>query len=182
MAIETWAFDKSHSGIEFWVRHLMVSKVRGRFTRWDGQVELDAEDPRRSSVEVRIDASSIETGDAKRDAHLRSPDFFDAAKFPELVFKSRRVEPDGRGRYRVTGDLTLRDVTREVTLEVEDLGRVRDMRGGERAGFSAKTAIDRKQFGLGWNVVLETGGVLVGDQINIELELELQKAAAQKAA
>jgi polyisoprenoid-binding protein YceI len=153
---------------------MVISKVHGRFTKWNGTVVLDDSDLSKSSVEVSIDAASIETHEAKRDAHLRSPDFFDVEKFPTLVFKSKKVTESGGG-LAVRGDLTLHGVTKEVLLEVESLGRTKDPWGGERAGFSAKASIDRKEFGLGWNQVLEAGGVLVGEKIEITLEIEAVK-------
>jgi polyisoprenoid-binding protein YceI len=153
---------------------MVISKVHGRFTKWNGTVVIDDGDVSKSSVDVTIDASSVETHEAKRDAHLRSPDFFDVEKFPTLAFKSKRVTESGGG-LAVRGDLTIHGVTKEVLLEVESLGRTKDPWGGERAGFSAKTSIDRKEFGLGWNQVLEAGGVLVGEKIEITLEIEAVK-------
>jgi len=131
---------------------------------------------------VTIDASSIDTGTAQRDDHLRSADFFDVERFPELRFHGKRIEQAGRDHYRVLGDLTIRDVTREVTLDVEYGGRAKDPWGNERAGFLAKASIDRKDFGLQWNQVLEAGGLLVGDRVDIELEVQAVKAAAAQAA
>jgi len=151
-----WSFDPAHSSIGFSVRHLMISKVRGHFNKWEGTFDYDEADPTKSKLSVRIDAASIDTREEKRDAHLRSPDFFDAAKYPALTFESARIERDGDD-YVVTGNLTIRDVTRAVQLKVESLGRTKDPWGGERAGFSASTSINRKDFGLSWNVALETG-------------------------
>jgi len=178
MATRTWNLDPSHSAIRFTVRHLMISKVHGQFTGWTGAVELDEADPSRSSVTVDIDAASINTNEEKRDAHLRSADFFDVEKFPKLTFASTRVLTKGGKITQVVGDLTIHGTTREVTLEVEDVGRTRDPWGGERAGFEASTKISRKDFGLEWNVALEAGGVLVGDKIDITLEIE---AVAEQA-
>src|SRR6266542_5339930 len=152
-----WDIDTSHSAIHFWARHMVISKVHGRFARWSGAIELDEQDTSRSSVEVRIDAASIDTQVADRDAHLRSPDFLDAASHPEIVFRSTRVQQAGAG-WRVVGELTLHGVTREVALEAEFAGTGKDPWGNERAGFSAKAAIDRREFGLVWNAALETGG------------------------
>ena len=177
-----WSFDPSHSSIGFTVRHLMISKVRGHFGTWSGTFDYDAEDPTRSRLDVRIDAASIATRDDKRDAHLRSPDFFDVEKYPELTFASTRIERDGGDDYVVTGDLTIHGVTRSVQLKVEGLGRTRDPWGGERVGFSASTTINRKDFGLHWNVALETGGVLVGEKVEIGIEIEAVRAAAQQVA
>jgi len=160
----------------------VVSKVRGRFGKHSGTITLDDADITRSSVEVSIDASSIDTGVADRDTHLRSPDFFDVEKFPELHFGSKRIEQVEDARYRVVGDLTIRGVIREVALDVEYGGRGKDPWGNERVGFVAKTSIDRKEFGLTWNQLLETGGILVGDRVDIELDIQAVRAAAQSAA
>ena len=176
-----WSFDPAHSSIGFSVRHLMISKVRGHFNKWEGTFDYDEADPTKSKLSVRIDAASIDTREEKRDAHLRSPDFFDAAKYPALTFESTRIERDGDD-YVVTGNLTIRDVTRAVQLKVESLGRTKDPWGGERAGFSASTSINRKDFGLHWNVALETGGVVVGEKIEIGIEIEAVRAAEQKVA
>ncbi len=169
--------DTSHSAIHFSVRHMMFARVRGKFDRWSTDLALDLQDLTRSRVEARIEAASIDTGVADRDNHLRSADFLDVEKFPEIHFKSTAVEKSRNG-YRVTGDLTIRDVTRAVTLDLESLGGGRDPWGNERQGFAAKGAINRKDFGLGWNQALETGGVLVGEEIKIEIETEVVVADA----
>lgn len=182
MTTNIWNIDAAHSGVNFSIRHMVVSKVRGRFGKYTGTVHLDDHDLTQSVVEATIDASSIETGTAQRDAHLRSPDFFDTERFPELRFRSTRIEKIEDARYRVTGELTIRDVTREVSIEVEYGGRAKDPWGNERIGFVAKTALDRKDFGLGWNQLLETGGVLVGDRVDIDLEVQAVKAAGVRAA
>jgi polyisoprenoid-binding protein YceI len=182
MSTKTWSIDAAHSGINFAIRHMVVSKVRGRFTKFAGTASIDDADLTRSSVEATIDASSIDTSTPQRDTHLRSPDFFDVERFPELRFRSTRIEKVADERYRVIGGLTIRDVTREVTLDVEYAGRGKDPWGNERLAFAAKTAIDRKDFGLGWNQVLEAGGVLVGDRVEIELDVQVVKAAASRAA
>jgi len=182
MSTSTWQFDSTHSSIGFWVRHLMVSKVRGAFSRWTGEIDLDDEDLSRSRFTVRIDAASIDTREDKRDAHLRSADFLDVEDHPEIVFTSKQVTDLGEGALRVTGDLTIRGVTREVDLDVELGGRVRDPWGGERIGFTASAGINRKEFGLHWNVALEAGGVVVGDKIQIAIEVELVRQAAAAAA
>jgi len=182
MEQKTWNIDSTHSGVHFSVRHLVVAKVRGRFASFSGKVELDEADLTRSRVEVAIDAASIDTGVADRDKHLRSPDFFDVESFPKLTFKSSRIESNGKGRYRVYGDLTIRDVTREVGLDVEYGGRAKDPWGNERAAFAATTSLERSDFGLKWNQALEAGGVLVGERIDIELEIEVVKAAGVQAA
>lgn len=182
MAIEKWEIDSSHSGIHFSVRHMVVAKVRGQFARWTGTVLAEDGDLSRGTVEVVIDASSIDTGVADRDKHLKSADFFDVERFPELTFKGRGARKLTQTDLRLTGDLTIRGVTREVELEVEYAGTTRDPWGNERAGFTAKTAIDRKDFGLTWNQVLEAGGVMVSDKVTIEIEVEAVKQVAAKAA
>jgi len=182
MTTTRWNIDATHSGINFSIRHMVVSKVRGRFAKYSGTLDIDDTDLTRSVVDVTIDASSIDTGTAQRDEHLRSPDFFDVAKFPELRFHSRRIEKLDEERYRIAGELTIRDVTREVNLDVEYGGRGKDPWGNQRMGFTAKTSIDRKEFGLKWNQLLEAGGVLVGDRVDIDLEVQAVKAAAAQAA
>lgn len=182
MTTNTWNIDATHSGVHFSVRHMVFAKVRGRFGAFSGTVELDDEDLTRSSVAVEIDAASIDTGVADRDQHLRSADFLDAEHFPKLRFVSRKIEKQGTSGYRATGELTIRDVTREVTLDVQYGGRAKDPWGHERAGFTATTTLERGDFGLKWNQVLEAGGVLVGERIDVELEIELVKAASSRAA
>jgi polyisoprenoid-binding protein YceI len=182
MALSTWNIDPSHSSLGFSVRHMVVSKTRGRFTKWSGQIRFDPDEPQASSVEVTIDPASIDTADAQRDAHLRSADFFNVAEYPVASFRSTRVEESGADRYLVTGDLTVHGVTRPVALETTYEGSGRDPWGGERAGFTASAAIDRKDFGLTWNKALETGGLLVGDKVELILEVEAVKQAEQKAA
>ncbi|HET6281384.1 MAG TPA: YceI family protein [Polyangia bacterium] len=184
MTTSNWNIDAVHSGINFSIRHMVVSKVRGRFAKYTGAVSLDDGDLAGSTVEATIDVASIDTGTPQRDAHLRSADFFDVEKFPEIRFRSRRIEKVDvdDGRYRVIGDLTIRDVTREVSLDVEYGGRAKDPWGNERAGFVAKAAVDRKDFGLKWNQALEAGGVLVGDRVEIEIEVQAVKTAAAQAA
>jgi polyisoprenoid-binding protein YceI len=177
-----WNIDAVHSGINFSIRHMVVSKVRGRFARYSGTVHLDDRDLSRSLVEATIEASSIDTGTPQRDDHLRSPDFLDAQKFPELRFKSTQIEKLDDAHFRVLGELTIRDVTREVSLDVAYGGRAKDPWGNERIGFVATTSLDRKDFGLGWNQALEAGGVLVGDRVDIEIEVQAVKAAASQAA
>jgi len=182
MAQSKWNIDLSHSGVNFSIRHMVISKVRGRFTKFTGVLTFDDEDITRSVVEATIDASSIDTGVEQRDAHLRSADFFDVEKYPELRFRSTRIEKLDDDRFRVVGQLTIRDVTREVALDIEGGGRAKDLWGNERTGFVAKTALDRKDFGLKWNQALEAGGVLVGDRVDIELDVQAVKAAATQAA
>src|SRR5262245_19343223 len=177
-----WNIDPAHSGINFSVRHMVVSKVRGHFGKFSGALAIDDADLTRSNVDVTIDASSIDTGTAQRDAHLRSPDFLDVERYPEIRFLSTRLHKLGDDLYHVAGELTIRGVTRQVILDVELGGRAKDPWGNERIGFSAKTSIDRKDYGLAWNQVLEAGGVLVGDRVDVELEVEAVPAAAAKAA
>ncbi len=181
MANNPWDIDVTHSAIHFWVRHMIISKVHGRFAKWTGSIELDEQDLTRSTVDVRIDAASIDTQVADRDTHLKSADFLDVAKYPELTFKSKRIEKAGGG-YRVIGDLGLHGVTREVTLEAEFAGIGKDPWGNQRAGFSAKASLDRRDYGLVWNAALETGGVLVGEKVEITIELEAVKRAAASVA
>ncbi len=177
-----WTLDPTHSSIEFSVRHMVFAKVRGRFDAWRGTLELDAGDPTRARVAVEIDATSIGTGVADRDAHLRSADFFDVERFPALRFEATRIEPVGKGRSRLHGELTIRDATRPVVLEVEHGGEAIDPWGNRRVAFSARTSLDRRDFGLTWNQVLEAGGVLVGERIDVELEVQAIAAAREQAA
>lgn len=182
MATKTWNIDTVHSGIHFSVRHMVFAKVRGRFASWTGSLTLDPEDLTRASVTAEIDASSIDTGVADRDGHLRTPDFLDVERFPKLRFASTRVEKVGGDRYRIHGNLTIRDVTREVVLDAEYGGTAQDPWGNQRAAFTASTAIERGDYGLKWNQLLEAGGVLVGERIDIELEVQAVQAAATQAA
>ncbi len=178
---QQWAFDVVHSSVNFTVRHLVVSKVRGRFTKWEGVLEMDEKDPSGGRVEVVIDAGSIDTGVAQRDGHLKSPDFFDVERFPAIAFKSTRVEKAGAGALKVTGDLTMHGVTRPVVLDVEYAGTAKDPWGGLRAGFSARASLNRKEFGLTYNQLLETGGVAVGETVEIGIEAEMVQQAAALA-
>lgn len=171
----TWKIDPAHSQVQFSVRHMMISNVRGRFEDFTGAVEFDEEDPARSSVEVQIEAASINTKEPQRDTHLRSPDFLDAENFPQLRYKSRRVEMMDASHGRIIGDLTIRGLAREVVLDVEYAGKAKSPWGTVSAGFSATAKLSRKDWGLIWNSPLETGGFLVGDQVNISIELELIK-------
>ena len=183
MSVSKWDFDLSHSSIGFHIRHLMVSKVHGRFTSWNGILELDESDLTKSRFEVTIDPASIDTKEEKRDAHLRSPDFFDVEKYPAITFKSTRIEKDGDDGFKVTGDITIHGITKEIVLDVEGSGEtVKDPWGGTRTGFSAKTKLNRKDFGLHWNLALEAGGFVVGDKLDVSIEIEAIKAAAAVAA
>ncbi len=171
----SWYIDPAHSQIQFSVRHMMISNVRGRFEAFSGTVDVDEADPTRSTVNVQIEGASINTREAQRDAHLRSPDFLNAEAYPYLVFKSKGFERLDRTHGRLIGDLTVRDVTREVVLDVEYNGQARSPWGTVSAGFSAQAKIDRKDWGLNWNTALETGGLLVGDEVSISIDLELVK-------
>lgn len=182
MTQETWQIDSAHSGIHFSVRHLVIAKVRGQFSRWNGSLSVPDGDFRRATAEITIDASSIDTGVADRDAHLKSADFFDVETYPEITFRSRRIEDLGGDGLRLVGDLTLHGVTREVALDVESAGQAKDPWGNVRAGFAAKTSVDRKDFGLTWNQALEAGGVMVGETVEIEIEVEAVQQAAEQVA
>lgn len=171
----TWAIDAGHSNVEFAVKHLMIATVKGRFAAVSGTVQLDEQEPERSEVAVTIEAASIDTRQPDRDAHLRSADFFDAEHHLAITFKSSRVTREGDGEFRIDGDLSIRGVTRPVTLRATEEGRGRDPWGGERLGFSAAAKINRRDFGLTWNQLLETGGFAVGDEVKITLDVELVK-------
>lgn len=175
-AVTTWAIDPAHTTVEFAVRHLMIATVKGRFTGVSGTVRNDESDPTQSAVEIAIDTASIDTREPQRDAHLRSADFFDVERFPTMTFRSTRLERVRADGFTLVGDLTIRGVTRQVTLEVSAEGRARDPWGGERAGFSATARIKRSDFGLTWNQVLESGGLMVSDDVTITVDVELVKA------
>jgi polyisoprenoid-binding protein YceI len=167
----TWALDPAHTVVTFTARHLMVTKVRGRFPLAAGTVTI-AENPLDSSVEATVDVARVDSGDAGRDEHLRSADFFDAEHHPTVSFRSTRVEDAADGTYRLTGDLTIKDVTRPVTLDLEYLGTISSPWDDQRAGFSATTEVSRKEWGLEWNVALEAGGVVVGDKVRLSIDTE----------
>ena len=171
----TWAIDPAHSHVEFGVRHLMISTVKGRFADVQGTVVGSDDSFRDAVVDITIGVASIDTRQADRDTHLRSADFFEVEKFPAMTFKSTRVEPKGDDEFRVAGQLTIRGITKEVSLDVTSEGRGKDPWGGERAGFSATAKINRRDFGLTWNQVLEAGGFAVGDEIKISIDVELVK-------
>lgn len=176
LSAETWNIDADHSAIGFKIRHMMVSNVKGSFPAFSGTVQIDDKDITRSKVEVRIETASITTNISKRDEHLRGADFFDVAKYPLMTYVSTKVEKAGQGRLRVVGNLTLHGITREVILEVEGpTAAFKDPWGNIRRGASATAKLNRKDFGLNWNAVIESGGVLVGDEVSIELELEMIK-------
>lgn len=186
MAITTrWQLDPAHTTVELSVKHMMFTTVRGRFRAVSGVIELNEEDPDASHVRVEIDAASIDTGADARDTHLRSADFLDVERHPKLVFESKRVSgaafQEGR-RFDVVGDLTIRGVATEVTLEAAYQGAGKDPWGGERAGFSASTELDRRDWGLGWNQALETGGILVGNTVKVEIDVQAVKQQQAEAA
>lgn len=168
----TWEIDPTHTNIEFAVKHMMVSTVKGRFRDFEGSIAIDEQDPRNSSVNFSVNAASVDTGLDQRDEHLRSDDFFNAERFPRLNFTSKRVEKVDDDNWKIAGDLTIRDVTREVVLDTEFEGQGPDAFGGYRAGFIATTQINRKDFGLNWNAMIEAGGVAVSDKVKISLNVE----------
>jgi polyisoprenoid-binding protein YceI len=169
----TWTLDPPHSNVQFSVRHMMLSNVRGEFTKVSGTVEGDPGAPAAATISATIDAASINTREPKRDEHLKSADFLDVAKFPTITFKSKRIEPAGSGKFKVTGDLTLHGVTKEVVLDVSDLTPpVKDPMGKTRAGATASTKIDRKDFGINWSKAMDNGGLVVGNDIAITIDVE----------
>ena len=173
---DTWQIDPAHTNVEFTVRHMMISNVKGQFQKTSGTITANGTDPASAKIDVTIDASSVDTRVERRDAHLKSPDFLDVAKFPTITFKSTKVEADGPGKWKVTGDLTIHGVTKPVVLEVEGSGEpIHDPMGNTRAGASATMKIKRSDFGLIWNKALETGGVLVGDEVAISIDVEAVK-------
>ena len=169
----TWQIDSAHSNIYFTARHMMISKVRGQFETFSGTVNFDPENPANTTVDVEIDVTSVNTKDEQRDGHLKSPDFFDAENHPVATFKSTKVVQEAEDEGKLYGELTVRGVTKEVVLDVEYAGIAKSPWGTTSAGFSASTTLNRKDFGLNWNQALETGGVLVGEKIKLEIELEL---------
>lgn len=172
----SWQIDPAHTQVWFSVKHMMFATVKGQFPGVAGELTLDGQDPAASKIEVQLDAASIDTRNEQRDAHLRSGDFFDVETYPQLTFVSRNVESLGGTKYRITGDLTIRGVTREVVLDAEETGRGTDPWGQEKLGFTATTSIDRKDFGLTWNQALEAGGVLVSDQVRISIDGQAARA------
>lgn len=172
LTTETYAIDPAHSGVEFSVRHLMISKVRGRFSGVSGTVEVPAGASVPASVGAEIDVASVDTREAQRDAHLKSADFFHAEEFPTMRFTSTKIESKGGDRLEIAGNLEIRGTTHPVTLDGAFEGRAKDPWGNDRIAFSGSTRINRKDFGLGWNQALETGGVVVGETVDITLEIE----------
>ena len=172
-----WNIDAPHSSVGFSVRHLVVSKTTGHFTAFSGTVSFDGQNVAGGSAEWTIQVASVDTDDQKRDDHLRGADFFDAEKFPAMTFKSTKVIPGEDGSFQLVGDLTIKGMIREVTFDCEFNGVISDPWGGTRAGFSAGAKIDRQDFGMTWNKALDTGGVVVGNTVNIMIEVELVKAS-----
>ncbi len=177
----TWQVDTAHTHIGFVARHMMITKVRGEFSKYDIEVDYNEDNPALSSVSATIYTDSVNTRDERRDGHLRSADFFDAANHPAMTFRSTRVEALPNGHGRLIGDLTIRGVTREVVLDVDYNGQAKSPWGTTSAGFTASTKINRKDWGLNWNVALETGGLLVGDEVKIDIELEIVKQPEAEA-
>jgi polyisoprenoid-binding protein YceI len=169
-----WKLDPSHTLVEFSAKHLMITTVKGRFTDVEGTIYTDERNPEKSSVEATLNAATIDTRTEQRDQHLRSADFLHVEKFPQIKFRSTRIEGE-KEHFKLTGDLTIRDVTRPVTLDVSYEGRTKDPWGGERVGFSASGKIDRRDFGLLWNQALETGGLVVGNDVKISIDVEAVK-------
>jgi polyisoprenoid-binding protein YceI len=169
----TWTIDAAHTQIQFKIKHLMISTVTGTLNKFEGTVEAEGNDFSTSKVELTADAASISTSNEQRDVHLKSGDFFDTEKFPKIRFKSTSVKKKDDEYFELSGDLTIRDVTKPVTLQVEFAGLMKDPWGNMKAGFNAKGKINRKDWGLSWNAALETGGVLVSDEVKIECEVQL---------
>jgi len=174
-AQSTWEIDPAHSNVQFGVRHMMISTVHGKLPKLTATATGDEKDPAQAGVQASIDVASIDTGDEKRDAHLKSPDFFDAEKFPTITFKSTKVEAAGDRRYKLHGDLTMHGVTKPVVLDVEATPEVKGMRGETRAGARATTKINRKDFGISWSKSMDGGGVVVGDEVEVTIDVEAVK-------
>lgn len=174
----TWQIDTQHASAQFAVKHLMISTVKGEFHGVSGTVVWDDKDPSKSAVDVTIDTTTVDTREPKRDEHLKSDAFFDVAKYPKITFKSKKVEQAGAGKLKITGDLTIRDVTKEVVLDVEGpAAPIKDPWGNTRTAATATTRVNRQDFGVKWNSPMEGGGVVVGDDVNITLDLEMIKQA-----
>jgi polyisoprenoid-binding protein YceI len=172
----TWKIDPAHTTVEFSAKHLMITTVKGRFSDVEGEIVISDADPSKSSVSATLKSASIDTRTSQRDDHLRSADFLDAANYPEITFRSTRITGD-KSEFKVTGNLTIRGVTREVTLDVTNEGSTKDPWGGDRIAFSATTKIDRRDFGLTWNQAIEAGGVLVGNDVKISIDVQAVKQA-----
>jgi polyisoprenoid-binding protein YceI len=181
-ATSSWKIDPQHTSAQFAVKHLMISTVRGEFHGVNGTVNWDDKDIAKSTVDITIDATSVDTREPQRNAHLKSPDFFDVAKYPAITFKSKKVERAAPGKLKVTGDLTIRGITKEVTLDVEGPGApIKDPWGHQRTAIATTTKINRQDFGVKWNAHLDGGGVVVGDDVNITIDLEMFEQAPAKA-
>ena len=176
-----WVIDNGHSAISFSARHMMLSTVRGQFQKFSGTVNFDEKNPANSTVDVTVETASVNSNDEKRDGHLKSPDFLDVAQFPAMAFKSKHVKPIDDNSAKITGDLTIKNVTKEVTLAVEYHGQQKAPWGSTSAGFTGTTKINREDWDLTWNVALETGGILVGKDIKIEIDLEIVKQPEAEA-
>jgi polyisoprenoid-binding protein YceI len=172
---DTWNIDPAHTSVEFSVRHMMISNVKGQFQKTSGTITTNGSDPASATIDATIDASSVDTRVERRDMHLKSPDFLYVAKYPTITFKSTKVEAAGPNKWKVTGDLTLHGVTKPVVLDVESSGPPVNVMGNTRAGASATTQIKRSDFGLTWNKALEAGGVMVGDEVAISIDIEAVK-------
>ena len=177
----SWKIDSSHSQIQFTVRHMMITNVRGTFDKFTGTVNFDEKNLAKAEIDVTVDTTSVNTKDEKRDGHLKSPDFFDVATFPTITFKSKSITLHGDKKGKVVGDLTIKGITKEVTLETELVGVAKSPFGSTNAGFNASTKINRKDWNLGWNVALEAGGVLVGEDVTLNIEVELVQVPEQVA-
>jgi polyisoprenoid-binding protein YceI len=181
VAAETYVFDKSHTTVAFQVRHIFTN-MTGKFRTFEGTIHVDRANPAASKVEFAVDAASIDTNDAKRDEHLRTPDFFDVANHPKIGFRSTSMKATGKDVYAVAGDLTLRGVTKPVTLTVAYLGSGKDPWGNEKLGFEVTGQLNRKDFGMSWNKTLDAGGVLVGEDVKVQIGVEANKAKAATAS
>lgn len=179
--MQTFVIDPSHTDVSFAAKHMMVTTVRGKFGAVEGSLEIDPDAPERSGGEIRVVVASLSTGFEARDQHLRSADFFDAENHPTIVFRATRIRARRDDQYDVSGDMTIRDVTRPVTFQVELLGFYYGMTGARRIGLSARTKINRKEWGLNWNVALEAGGWLVGDEVRLEIDVAAEEAATVAA-
>ncbi len=175
MAKSKWVLDASHSSVDFTIRHMMIAKVKGTFHTFNAEIEADADDLTTASINFEVDLASIDTRNEDRDNHLRSGDFFEIEKHPKMTFKATNIKKTGSDTYDLTGDLTIRGVTRQETFNVTYEGAGKDPWGNEKAGFSAEGKINRSDYGLTYNAVLETGGVLIGDEVKVSLEIEAAK-------
>lgn len=177
-AVDTYAVDRTHSEVGFQIRHL-ISKVRGDFNAFQGTIQMDPDDPSKSSVAFTIDAASIDTANDNRDQHLRSEDFFHVEQYPQITFESSKVEKTGENTYDVTGTLTMRGVSKQITLPVTYLGEVKDPRGNVKAGFETGITLNRKDFGVNWNAALDQGGFILGDEVEVSIDVQAAKQQQQ---